>query len=60
MPSPKTNLKTSLKISSEVIAPFNDPDKAVESYVSRAKAAELMAKDSAKDTGVRKGLTSDR
>ena len=35
-------------------------DKAVESYVSRAKAADLMAKDSAKDTGVRKGLTSDR
>ena len=30
-------------------------DKAVESYVSRAKAADLMAKDSAKDTGVRKG-----
>jgi hypothetical protein len=31
-----------------------------EGYASRARAAELTAKDSAKDTGVRKGLTSDR
>lgn len=32
----------------------------VEGYVSRAKTAELAAKDSAKDTGVKKGATSDR
>ena len=35
-------------------------DKTAEGYVSRARTAELMAKDSAKDTGVKKGLTSDR
>jgi hypothetical protein len=29
-------------------------------YVAQAKTVELMAKDSAKDTGVKKGLTSDR
>jgi len=35
-------------------------DKTAEGYVANAKTAELMAKDSAKDTGVKKGLTSDR
>jgi len=35
-------------------------DKSVASYVAGARAAELLAKDSAKETGVRKGLTSDR
>ena len=35
-------------------------DKTAEWYASNAKTAELMAKDSAKDTGVRKALTSDR
>ncbi len=35
-------------------------DKTVEGYVSRARTAELTAKDSAKETGVRKALTSDR
>jgi len=35
-------------------------DKTVEWYASQARTAELMAKDSAKDTGVKKGLTSDR
>jgi hypothetical protein len=29
-------------------------------YVERARTAELTAKDSAKDTGVKKSLTSDR
>ena len=35
-------------------------DATVEGYVARAKTAELTAKDSAKDTGVKKGATSDR
>jgi hypothetical protein len=35
-------------------------DKTAEGYVAQAKTAELMAKDSAKDTGVRKAITSDR
>ena len=35
-------------------------DKTVAGYVAAAKTAELAGKDSAKDTGVRKGLTSDR
>ncbi|HMF60373.1 MAG TPA: hypothetical protein VK595_08375 [Vicinamibacterales bacterium] len=35
-------------------------DKTVAGYVTQAKTAELTAKDSAKDTGVKKGLTSDR
>jgi alpha/beta hydrolase family protein len=35
-------------------------DATVESYATRAKTAELTAKDSAKDTGVKKGATSDR
>ena len=35
-------------------------DTSVASYVAAAKTAELMAKDSAKETGVRKALTSDR
>jgi hypothetical protein len=35
-------------------------DKTAAWYASNAKTVELMAKDSAKDTGVKKGLTSDR
>jgi Alpha/beta hydrolase domain len=35
-------------------------DKTAESYAATARTTELMAKDSAKDTGVKKGLTSDR
>jgi hypothetical protein len=35
-------------------------DKTAEWYVAQAKTAELTAKDSAKDTGVKKALTSDR
>jgi hypothetical protein len=35
-------------------------DKTAEWYASHAKTTDLTAKDSAKDTGVKKGLTSDR
>jgi len=35
-------------------------DQTAERYVSRARSAELVAKDSAKDTGVKKGQTSER
>jgi hypothetical protein len=35
-------------------------DKTFSDYVARAKTADLTAKDSAKDTGVKKALTSDR
>src|SRR5262249_37421038 len=35
-------------------------DRTAAQYVEQAKAAELVAKDSAKDTGVKKGLTVER
>jgi hypothetical protein len=34
--------------------------KTVESYAAQARTADLAARDSAKDTGVKRGLTSDR